>query len=242
MPHANRIDPETEWAVVIDVLRATSVMTQAIASGARSVITCREIEQARRLAEQSSSPPLLCGERGCRPIAGFDLGNSPAEYTTAKVSGLDLVLTTTNGTAAVEAAAAAKRMVAASFLNLFAVCRLLRKAGEVHLICAGTEGEITCEDVLLAGCILHQLQRESGGEAASDEAVLARELWLSWFGDTQLPAPEELSRRLLETQGGRNLVDRGYQSDLAVCAAIGTLNSLPVRSASNPATFTQTKA
>ncbi len=80
----------TDVAVVIDVLRATSVMATALAAGASQIVTCREISEAIVLASRITPRPLLCGERGCKPIDGFDLGNSPAEYTSAARSGSDL--------------------------------------------------------------------------------------------------------------------------------------------------------
>lgn len=172
-------------AVVIDVLRATTVVTTAIAAGARSVTTCLDIQHARTLkhAWHGDTPPLLCGERECRPIEGFDFGNSPSEYSPAVVAGRDLVMTTTNGTRAIDAAADCDIMLLACFANLTAVAEAIiaevsapssavldasefasseptRTSGLVRIVCAGTNGAVTSEDALLAGALIAVCHRK----------------------------------------------------------------------------------
>ena len=123
----------TDVAVVVDVLRATSVMTTAFGSGVKRIFTCCQVAEAVSLAEQientdqENQRPLLCGERSCKPISGFDHGNSPSEYTPERVRGQTLIMTTTNGTKAIEAAFSAKRLIAASFLNLPKVVETLAR-------------------------------------------------------------------------------------------------------------------
>lgn len=226
--------------MVIDVLRATSVIASALEAGAARLLTCREVDEAMELAGRMTPRPLLCGERGCKPIPGFDLGNSPAEYTAERVRGQTLVLTTTNGTRAVEAAASAARVIAASFLNLSAVLDKLAGCASIHLVCAGTEGEITAEDAALAGAILCGCQRRYHAELRDDESVLARQLWRSWFpgdGREELASTEQLSHHLRETRGARNLLRLGYEEDLRRCAAIDRVRAVPERISNQPATF-----
>ena len=237
LPVEGLVDRSTDVAVVIDVLRATSVMATALASGAERLITCAEIEEARSLAQSLSPPPLLCGERGCRPIAGFDLGNSPAEYTAARISGQTLVLTTTNGTAAIEVARQARHVITASFLNLSAVVASLRDANQIHLICAGTNRTITNEDVLLAGAIAGRLEDDCGADLVGDEADLARQFWRASGLGEAMRSRLELSRRLARSQGGRNLVREGYEDDLTRCAAVDSVAIVPQRIAVSPPTF-----
>jgi 2-phosphosulfolactate phosphatase len=228
-------------AVVIDVLRATSVITTALQHGAASVITCREVDEARRLSETVIPTPLLCGERGCKPIDGFDLGNSPAEYTRDRVRNRTLVLTTTNGTRAIAAAERMDEVLIGSFLNLSAVVDRLRDYRHVHLVCAGTEGQVTLEDVLLAGAIVRRCQTLHGGKPADDASVLALELWRCWFPNEVaqdcLPAAGDLSRRFRETRGGRNLLKLGWDADLERCARIDSLSVVPRRIEKSPARF-----
>ena len=111
-------------AAVIDVLRATSTIVEALANGARSVYPAATMDDAVRLAQSlGRKEVLLCGERGSRKIEGFDLGNSPLEFTREAVADKVVVMTTTNGTPALVAGSTADRCVVASFLNLSAAAR-----------------------------------------------------------------------------------------------------------------------
>jgi 2-phosphosulfolactate phosphatase len=143
-----------QTVVVIDVLRATTVITTALAAGARRVIPCLEVDEARQIAARlPKNEVLLGGERHGLPIEGFDLGNSPADYTAERVAGRTLVFTTTNGTQAMRQCHQARRVLIGAFVNLRAVVAALTESESVHLLCAGTNGAITREDVLLAGAI-----------------------------------------------------------------------------------------
>jgi len=237
--------------VVIDVLRATTVATTALAAGARSVTTCRNVDEAfaMRDAANSDSPPLLCGERGCRRIEGFDFGNSPSEYSPAGVAGRDLVLTTTNGTAAIEAAADAQTMILASFANLSAVVDFLiarQDDGLVRLVCSGTNGEVTTEDVLLAGAVLAACHRrlsdsprfyEGPIELVGDGSAIALAVWQHSLTHEGVSDADTLARRLSDTQGGRNLIATGYEADLVDCGSIDVFENVPVRTDRQPARF-----
>lgn len=242
LPDRRRVSEETDAVLVIDVLRATTVMATAMAAGAKRIHTCRGVEEARRRAARSRPPALLCGERGCRPIDGFDLGNSPRDYTPDTVGGRDLILTTTNGTQAIAAAAPARRLLAVSFLNARATLRSIRDARQTHIICAGTEGSVTAEDVLLAGMLVDRLERQALAQSFpsrldGDEAAIARDQWRWTVADTlgfstdgdrdaigiASERPEWLANRLAQTRGGQNLLAAGYRDDLSACARIDTL-------------------
>ena len=244
VPALQPVLPAVEVAVVIDVLRATSVMATALANGAAKIITCRSIDESRQLARKLPNP-LLCGERYCRRIEGFDLGNSPADYPAETVAGRPVVLTTTNGTIAIAACADVSQVVAASFLNLSAVVQQIARHDRVHLVCAGTEGEVTGEDVLLAGAIIQRLREATAVELADDAAHLAAEFWNGFCPDpARISDParitaQALALRLRETQGGRNLIGLGYDADLPRCAAIDVLTVVPSRISRDPATFVQ---
>jgi 2-phosphosulfolactate phosphatase len=122
--------PETfagSVAVVIDVLRATTTIVHALAAGCTSVYPCLEVEEARRLADSlPAGKVLLAGERQGKPLEGFDLGNSPGQFTPQTCRDLAVVLTTTNGTRALIRAAGAARVLVAAFVNYSAVCEQLR--------------------------------------------------------------------------------------------------------------------
>ncbi|MGH2840898.1 MAG: 2-phosphosulfolactate phosphatase, partial [Solirubrobacteraceae bacterium] len=138
----------TDTAVVIDVLRATSTIGVALASGYERVLVAGGLEQAQALRGPGR---VLAGERRCERPEGFDLGNSPEE--TLSPRGPELVLATTNGAPAIlGAGAVAGEVYAASLLNLVATLELLAGAdGDILLVCAGTDGSPTIEDVYLAG-------------------------------------------------------------------------------------------
>jgi 2-phosphosulfolactate phosphatase len=222
-------------AAVIDVLRATTVITQALHAGASEIVVCSEIDDAFELAASGDEPSLLCGERACKPIEGFDLGNSPAEYTKERVSGKRLVMTTTNGTRAVIAAAEFRWIYAASFNNLSAIVSQLATHDDVSIICAGTDGAQTEEDVLLAGAILHQLlnQSQTGDATAEGEAAaMAMQHW-----HTHLKRGRPLAATLQQTLGGRNLLAAGYRRDIEACAGIDSTDAVATITHRDPLTF-----
>ena len=150
-------------AVVIDVLRASTTIVHALAHGCEAVIPCAEVDEARRVA--AGLPPgraILRGERQGVPIPGFDLGNSPGEYTEEACRGKTLVMTTTNGTRALLASLEAETVLVGAFVNFAAtVQRLIHEARPVHIVCAGTEGRISYEDSLLAGAFASRFERSS---------------------------------------------------------------------------------
>lgn len=146
------VDMFGSTAIVIDVLRATTVMTVAIANGAREIIPVRSIDDA--LTEHAKRPDaLLGGERKTRRISGFDLGNSPQEYTREKVADRTIIMTTTNGTRAIANSLAAQRVLVASLLNVDAIVNACATTDRVFIVCAGTAGKFSIEDALCAGII-----------------------------------------------------------------------------------------
>jgi 2-phosphosulfolactate phosphatase len=154
-------------AVVVDVLRATSTIAQALDAGYGRVFCCAEIEEARALRERLGDA-VLAGERRAAAIPGFDLGNSPREFLEPTAEAL--VLSTTNGTRAIVAAArTAETVLVGSLLNLDEVARVAREAGaDVEIVCAGVEGRFSLDDAYCAGRIAELLagERSDAAEAA----------------------------------------------------------------------------
>jgi len=219
--------------VVIDVLRASTTIVTALANGSLGVRTERTTEAARTaaaLAGRDVGHCLLGGERGGLRIEGFDLGNSPREYTRDRVAGRQIVTTTTNGTAAVAACPGAEAILIGALVNRRAVAARgidLAIAGSgpprpIHLVCAGTDGVVTEEDVLAAGAIL-----DAAGAGALDEAAAAaRERFRATIRgavDPRLP----LARALAAARGGANLVAIGMEADIAAAAAIDSIAVVP---------------
>ena len=207
-------------AVVIDVLRSTTTMIHALASGCTAVRPCLEVDEARELAGQMrAGRVLLGGERDGRPLPGFDLGNSPRVYTAKACCGTTLVLTTTNGTRACFRAAEAERVLIAGFVNYSAVCEQLRLDDRpVHLICAGTDGEVALEDTLLAGAFVDFLC-EVSEVRLNDSARLAWDCFEN-HGQVLLGALEI-------GKGGRHLRRLGLEEDIQAAAQVDQFNLVP---------------
>src|SRR5437867_1752238 len=207
-------------AVVIDVLRSTTTMIQALASGCTAVRPCLEVEEARTLAGQMrAGRVLLGGERGGKPLPGFDLGNSPREYTAKVCKGTTLVLTTTNGTRALLKSAEAERLLVAGFVNYSAVCEQLKQdARSVHILCAGTEGEVSLEDTLLAGAIVDFLC-EVVEVRLNDSARLA---WDCFENHGRV-----LQGALEVGRGGAKLRKLGYDEDVRAAAQVDQFSLSP---------------
>ena len=197
--------------VVIDVLRATTTISAALANGAHEIFPCPDLEKARQLAAGMEPRPLLGGERGGLKIDGFDLGNSPAEYGPEVVAGRQIVFTTTNGTRAMSASLDADRVLLGAFVNYSAMLEMLEHdENPVHLLCAGTNGEITQEDLLLAGALVEGLS-DQGRIPANDGALTALQAWRA------LPE-ENLVHALQESHGGKNLQELDFHEDIELAA------------------------
>lgn len=203
-------------AVVIDVLRATTVMVHAMVAGTRSIVPCLEIDEARQVATSlPEGKSLLAGERQGLPIPGFQLGNSPASFIPDLCKDRTVVMTTTNGTRALLACLSAQRILVAAFVNLSATASVLRSCAEVapvHLVCAGTDGLVSLEDSLLAGALASSLAR-TGVELGNDEARMLAHLWDSLEIEGS-EAEAKLYRALSEGRGGRRVREIGLESDL----------------------------
>jgi len=205
--------------VVFDVLRATSTMVTALGNGAAALIPTAEITEALRVRQQGPGV-LLAGERnGVRILASqtgsidFDFGNSPREFTSGRVAGKTIAMTTTNGTRALRACAGARKVLLGSFLNLRATAEfLLRTEPEsLLLVCSGTFEQTALEDVLGAGALIELLLPKYGGGEVSDSAIIARQLISQ--------AAPDLSAALARTRNGRRLTSRPeLREDVPFCA------------------------
>ena len=200
--------------IVIDVIRATSTICQALSSGYERVFCAAEVEEARALRD-TLGEGVLGGERKAVRIPGFDLGNSPREYL--EPVGTTLVLSTTNGTrAVVTAAQRCERVLIASLLNLSAVLAAARDAGEdVLVVCAGVQGTLALDDAFVAGRIVAEL-----GWARTDAAEAAARLVKTWSG------AEDAFRA---SKSGRNLLENApeLEDDIPYCARESVLDVVP---------------
>ncbi len=219
--------------VVIDLLRATSTICQALASGAREAVPFLEVEDALAAAAtaEDRSEIVLGGERKGGRISGFDLGNSPSEYTPEAVGGRRLFITTTNGTRALFHARSAQRVLIGAIVNLSAVVRSLENEPRVDIVCAGQKGEVAREDLLAAGAIVSRIQHVTG--TAWHTNVIASTVWGEWekiSDDARAlnrTLSDQLAIELCDTPGGRNLLGIGLAQDLVDCAQIDRLSVVP---------------
>jgi len=219
--------------VVIDVLRATSSICQAIASGAAEVMPFLEIDKAVAAANRlGRENVVLGGERKGGRIDGFDLGNSPRDYTPAAVGGRSVLITTTNGTRALAHAREARRVLVGAIVNLSAVVASIKDEPRIDILCAGTDGKETGEDILAAGGMVDQLCKLPSAHdwQLNDAAVAARRDWAFVVEKAQVagrPLAEQLAIELRETPGGRNLIGIGLDADLVDCAELDRLKIVP---------------
>ena len=200
--------------LVIDVIRATSTICQAVAAGYERVFCTGEVDEARALRGRLGEG-VLGGERDAVRIPGFDLGNSPREYVEPQSS--TLVLSTTNGTrAVVTAAQRCERVYIASLLNLAAVVEAARSHGDdVLVVCAGVQGRPNLDDTYVAGRIVELL-----GWERTDAAEAAARLVATWGG------AEEALRA---SKSGRNLMENApeLEPDIPFCARESVLDVAP---------------
>lgn len=222
-------DFQGSTTVVIDVLRATTTIAAALAAGAACVRPHLSIEGVHADARTRTPGTYLTGgERGGLRIEGFDLDNSPSAYTPERVRNQTILFTSTNGTAALLHAARAERVVLAGFVNVMAVCRaIVDDPRPIRILCAGTRGQISLEDCLVAGAIVDRLS-PARPLSESDGPRLCLEAWRH-----TLVQPGGLLRALRASRGGRNLSRLGLDADVEFSAAIDRLPVVPIFSPSN---------
>jgi 2-phosphosulfolactate phosphatase len=206
--------------VVVDVLRATSSIVQALVSGARRIIPTATVEEAVRLAEELGRADVrLCGERDVLPIPGFDLGNSPEHFTPERVAGHTLVMSTTNGTSALLAASGSELCLVGALLNAGAIARRLAADGRDGVVlCAGREGRFALEDAYCAGILLREL-RELRADLQTNDA--GRAAFRMAGGRSGALAA------LRRSAAARRIREQGLEQDVQFCAQIDRHDAVP---------------
>jgi 2-phosphosulfolactate phosphatase len=209
--------------IVIDVLRATSVIVHAISRGATEIIPAITVDEAFHVAKTFPvGTTLLGGERGSQKIPGFDLGNSPREYVTEKIGGKRLILTTTNGTRAFHAVSGAGQILVASFFNIAATAQRCSDSGKnVLLFLSGDEGKFSLEDAVCGGMMIdHFIHKNRGSNRLTDAARAAYFLY------------QQFKQNLIEafrvSNHGKDLIAKGLEEDLAYCAQVDMTDVVPV--------------
>ena len=197
--------------IVVDILRATTTMLTALENGATQVIPVREPQEAMAFISQlGRKDSLLAGESGGLKINGFDLGNSPLEFEHKVVKGKNVVMCTTNGTGAIHAARAARRVMIGCLRNRTAVARAAITAGnDIILLCAGTKSEASMDDMVAVGGIYRALQGCAQTPVACNDFLrvcgVVYDLWAKG------------SDELAQSTHYQTLVSLGFQADIDFC-------------------------
>ena len=211
--------------VVIDVLRASSTIAAALANGARAVIPLENSDDVVRTAKAFERTDVrLAGERKMLPIPGFDLGNSPRDFTREAVEGKTVIMATTNGTPAIGATQGARDVVIASYVNYTVVLAMMRAAlrggADITLVCAGRDRQFALEDAGCAGRYVYNVSKRLAGIELND-AAQACMLIDRKYGDRVLGLFDA-------SEHGRALRDAGFGDDLTACAAVDSYPVVPL--------------
>jgi 2-phosphosulfolactate phosphatase len=208
--------------VVIDVLRATSVIVHALSEGAMEILPVETVEEAfRKVVLYPSGTTLLGGERQNRRIEGFDLGNSPGDYVSEVVKGRRILLTTTNGTKAFHLVSAGKEVMAASFFNIDSTAeRCVELRHDLLIFLSGDEGRFSLEDALCGGMLIERISRREGGLKLTDTSLAAHVLFQRYEDD--------LLKGLQSSHHGKDLMRNGLADDIAYCVQTDRFRLVPV--------------
>lgn len=205
--------------LVIDVLRATSNMVTGLANGCSGIVPVETVQQAKSLHTPGD---LLGGERNCRKLAGFDLGNSPFEYMDDGVASKRILMTTTNGTRAIQKAIRAQTVIACSLLNATACAETALAIGrDVTVLCSGTQDVYSLEDGLCAGMVVEELVRLADSKPEVGDFGLAMQACF-------LYNRHRLKEALLTCSNGKRLIRLGFQSDIEYCSRTNLYDVVPV--------------
>jgi 2-phosphosulfolactate phosphatase len=207
--------------VVIDVLRASSTIIEALSNGAKEVVPVGTVEFAVKVSGGIfGGQTLLGGERNTKKIEGFALGNSPSEYTREIISGKAIVFYSTNGSRAIVKAKYSSNLFVCSFNNLSAVANHLKILNEdVIILCSGNNNFMSLEDSVCAGMLVNKLVAIDKNLVLTDSSTSAMTLFKS-FG-------KNIPKFLSETDHGKILIENGFESDLKDCAELDSTEVIP---------------
>ena len=225
--HLDELQLRDRNIVVIDVLRASTTIATALANGAREIIPVASIESAVKISGSLfGEVTLRGGERNGKIIEGFNLGNSPSEYTEATVRGKSIIFCTTNGSGAMAKSRYARRLVVGGFINLTAVVEFLyQERNDILIICAGKWNGVrsfSIEDSVCAGMMIQMLADNPPEPLELSDPARAAVALAKAFGRSPL-------KMLKASDHGKYLVEIGFAADLKVCAAIDSIAVLPIQ-------------
>lgn len=203
--------------IVIDILRATSVIITAISNGAKSVIPVTNVEEALKIRNKMENV-VLGGERKAKKIDGFDLSNSPLEYSKENIQDKNVILTTTNGTKAITRSSSADKVYIGSLLNAKAVARKVYEENkDIVIVLAGTNDKFSIDDFLAAGAIISDI-------------LEIKEYNLTDIAKTSLllfNTNSDLEELISNAYHYNLLLDLGLHDDIKYCLEKDILNIVP---------------
>ncbi len=207
-------------AAVVDVIRATTTIVTAFQHGCRSIQPVAGVEEAQA-ARTARPAAILAGEKGGKRLPGFDMGNSPREFMAGQAAGRDVILNTSNGTKALRAVGAGRRVAIAAFLNRAAVADwLVGQESDALIVCSGFEGIFSLEDAVCAGGVVDRAVERDSSLVLGDGAEACRLLWAHYRQD--------LAGLLPWTGWGSHIVAIGLGPDLEICARLDVTEAVPV--------------
>ena len=213
--------------IVMDVLRATTTMTIALANGAKEIIPTENIATAVRVAKGSKNS-ILCGERNGKVVEGFSLGNSPTEYTPDVVKDKSLIFSTTNGTLAIIKSKFAKTCLICSFINISAIVDYINAMDEdFTIICSGKLNEFCLEDAVCAGMLLSKLSVGRTLEM-KDSEIAALNLCNDLAMLLNVPSQDKVLKMFHLSEHGKFLTSIGFDTDLEISSKIDSYPFIPI--------------
>jgi 2-phosphosulfolactate phosphatase len=221
-------DPEASVCVMIDVLRASTSIVTLSAGGAQEIVVAESPSAARRIARQEPRRYVLAGEENGLAPRGFDYGNSPSEFAALDVTGQRFILSTTNGTRALQRLATSPLVLIGAIVNAAAVTRtLLAEAGarrlDAALVCAGLSRgrRLSLEDAVAAGALVDRALNDASAASLelTDGTLIAHRLYRAYRGDA-LAA-------FRRSEHGRSLIALGFANDLDFCAQADRFDAVP---------------
>ncbi len=213
--------------VVIDVLRATTTIVTALENGAKEIIPVHSIEFAMKASSSMfGGQTLIGGERNTKKIDGFNLGNSPLEYTAENIAGKSVILFTTNGSKAIVKTKYSKATLIASFLNVQSIAGHLVDLNEevVEIVCSGANGLFCIEDTVCAGLIVREICKLKPDVVLTDGARAAIDLSGLVMND--------IYKMLVNSDHGKLLMANGFEKDIIYCSRLNVSTIVPEYSTS----------
>jgi 2-phosphosulfolactate phosphatase len=213
--------------IILDVLRATTTMTIALTNGAKEIIPTENIATAVRVAKGSKNS-LLCGERNGKVVEGFNLGNSPLEYTPEVVKDKSLIFSTTNGTLAIIKSKFAKNCLLCSFVNISAIVDYMNIMDEdFTIICSGKLNDFCLEDAVCAGMLLSKVSSGRNLEM-QDSEIAAINLYNDLVTIQGVPSEDKILKLFHMSEHGKYLSKIGFEKDLEISSRVDSYPHIPI--------------